>query len=182
MRRMLECGINVGIGTDGASSSDNLNMYEAMRIASLASKVRGPDWERGSRPRRCSEAATAGSAARSASTSSAAWLRLQGGHRVPRLGNVNWIPLNDAVNALVHTEDGSAVHSVMVRRRMVLENRRLVNLDLGGSHATRRARASAWSGSNRDNKPLRKARADRRQLLPALAKQPLPINRYAAWR
>lgn len=39
MRRMLERGVNVAIGTDGAGSSDNLNVFEAMRLASYLSRV-----------------------------------------------------------------------------------------------------------------------------------------------
>jgi guanine deaminase len=124
MRRMLECGINVGIGTDGASSSDNLNMYEAMRIASLASKVRGPDWQQWITTKEVLEAGTVGSA-RALGFEKLG--RLAPGYKADivflDLGNVNWIPLNDAVNALVHTEDGSAVHSVMVGGRIMLENR-----------------------------------------------------------
>ena len=45
-RAMLDRHVNLGIGTDGASCSDNQNMYEAMRLASFVSKVQGPDWER----------------------------------------------------------------------------------------------------------------------------------------
>ena len=87
MRGMLDAKVNVGIGTDGASCSDNQNMYENMRLASMVSKVQGPDTgSAGSRPRRCCEAATAGSAR-------ALGLRrqdrpdregLQGRHRLPR--------------------------------------------------------------------------------------------------
>ena len=43
VRGMLNRKVNVGVGTDGASCSDNQNMYEAMRLASFASKVQGPD-------------------------------------------------------------------------------------------------------------------------------------------
>src|SRR5258708_8946461 len=46
MRGMLKAKVNVGIGTDGAGCSDNQNMYEAMRLASMVSKVQGPDWQR----------------------------------------------------------------------------------------------------------------------------------------
>lgn len=46
VRRMVEQGLTVGIGTDSRSCSDNLNMFEAMRLASYTSRVRGPDYER----------------------------------------------------------------------------------------------------------------------------------------
>ena len=45
-RRMLESGVNLAIGTDSANCGDNLNMYEAMRYASMVSNVRGPDYKR----------------------------------------------------------------------------------------------------------------------------------------
>ena len=46
------------------------------------------------------------------------------------LHHINWIPTNDPVNALVHTEDGTAVHSVMIGGRMVVEDRKLLTVDL----------------------------------------------------
>ncbi len=48
-RRMKERGVVLGIGTDGASCSDNQNMFEAMRLASFASRIVGTDhrsWHR----------------------------------------------------------------------------------------------------------------------------------------
>ena len=44
-RRMLELGVNLALGTDGAMCADNQNMYEAMRYASMVSNVRTPDYE-----------------------------------------------------------------------------------------------------------------------------------------
>jgi cytosine/adenosine deaminase-related metal-dependent hydrolase len=35
-------GLTVGLGTDGAMSSDNLNLFEAMRFAALVGKIRFP--------------------------------------------------------------------------------------------------------------------------------------------
>ena len=185
MRSMLDCGINVGIGTDGASSSDNLNMYEAMRFASLASKVRGPDWQRWITTKEVLEAATAGSAKALGFGDKLG--RLAPGYKADivflDLGNVNWIPLNDAVNALVHTEDGSAVHSVMVAGRMVLENRKLANVDLAKLAREAESARERLERLNRDNKALyERLEPIVGSFCPALAKQPLPINRYAAWR
>jgi 5-methylthioadenosine/S-adenosylhomocysteine deaminase len=36
--RMIELGVNVGIGTDGAASNNDLDMFEEMRLAALAAK------------------------------------------------------------------------------------------------------------------------------------------------
>jgi guanine deaminase len=87
------------------------------------------------------------------------------------------------VNALVHTEDGSAVHSVMVGGRMVVENRRLVNVDLAKLAREAENARERLERLNRDNKALyEKLEPIVGSFCPALARQPLPINRYAAWR
>ena len=184
MRRMLECGINVGIGTDGANCSDNLNMYEAMRIASLASKVRGPDWQRWISTREVLEAATAGSAR-----------ALGFGERIGRLApgykadlvlldlaNVNWMPLNNPVNQLVHTEDGSAVHSVMIGGRLVVENRKLLHVDLAKLARDAESARERLERLNRDNRQLyERLEPIVGTFCPALAQAPYHINRFAAW-
>jgi len=183
MRRMLERGVNVGIGTDGANCADNLNMYEAMRLASFVSKVQGPDWQQWITTREVLEAATAGSAR-----------ALGFGDRIGRLApgckadmvfldlqHINWIPLNDPTNALVHVEDGSAVHSVMVGGAMVLENRRLVNLDLAKLARDAENARERLERLNRDNKALyEKLEPLVGTFCPGLAKAPLHIQRYGA--
>jgi 5-methylthioadenosine/S-adenosylhomocysteine deaminase len=39
VKEMLEAGVNVGIGTDGAASNNDLDMFEELRLASLLAKV-----------------------------------------------------------------------------------------------------------------------------------------------
>ena len=132
MRAMLERRVNVAIGTDGANCSDNLNMYESMRLASLVSKGRGPDVARWVRTDEVALAATEGSAR-------ALGLEGQIGRLAPGykadvvfldLAHPNWIPLNDGTNQLVHTEDGSAVTHVMIGGRLVVEHRRVTTVDV----------------------------------------------------
>jgi hypothetical protein len=52
------------------------------------------------------------------------------------LDHPNWLPFNDPVNQLVHTEDGTAVASVMIGGRLVIDNRRVVTVDLGRPRAS----------------------------------------------
>src|ERR1700720_3763857 len=131
-RAMLDARVNLGIGTDGANCSDNQNMYEAMRLASFVSKVQGPEWRRWLTTREAALAATEGSAR-------ALGLGGKIGRIAPGwkadlvlldLDHPNWMPLNDPVNQLVHCEDGTAVDSVMIGGRMVVQNRRPVGVDL----------------------------------------------------
>lgn len=42
VRELLDHGVNVAIGTDGAISSDNQNMFEAMRLAGMIGNIRFP--------------------------------------------------------------------------------------------------------------------------------------------
>ncbi len=62
LRRALDLGVTVGIGTDGANCSDNQNMFEAMRYASMASKVQSPRIEEWAGVEEVYRAATHGSA------------------------------------------------------------------------------------------------------------------------
>ena len=95
MRAMLERRVNVGIGTDGANCSDNLNMYEAMRLASFASKAQRPDVERWVTTDEVALAATEGSARALGFEGKLG--RLAPGYKADivflDLGHVNWIPL-----------------------------------------------------------------------------------------
>jgi 5-methylthioadenosine/S-adenosylhomocysteine deaminase len=132
IRGMLDAGINVGIGTDGPSSSDNLNMYEAMRFASFSSKSRGPDTSAWLTTEEVFEAATLGSAKALGLQGKIG--RIAAGHKADivfiDLDHPNWMPFNDPTNQLVHVEDGTAVHSVMVAGEMRVEDHRPVGVDL----------------------------------------------------
>ena len=181
-RRMLELGVNLGIGTDGANCCDHQNMYESMRVASYVSHVRGPDWQRWLKPEEIVTAATEGSA------------RALGFDKIGRIAPgykadivfldltaINWIPVNDPVNQLVHTEDGSSVHSVMIGGRMVVENRRIAGIDLTKIAADAERAHERLAAINAPNKTL----YDRLESIvgsfcPGLAKQPYHLHRYGA--
>ncbi len=181
MRGMLDAKVNVGIGTDGASCSDNQNMYENMRLASMVSKVQGPDNRKWIRTEEVLHAATAGSA-RALGLGDRIG-KIEKGYKADivflDLGHVNWIPFNDPVNQIVHTEDGSAVHSVMIGGRMVVQERKLLTVDLA------KIAAQAEKARERLDKGRKPAKAlyDRLEKVvntfcPGLAKQPLHIDRF----
>ncbi|HSI02696.1 MAG TPA: amidohydrolase [Reyranella sp.] len=183
MRAMLSRKVNVGIGTDGASCSDNQNVYEAMRLASFASKVQGPDHDTWITTEEALRAATEGGAR-------ALGLHKQIGRIAPGykadivfldLHHVNWIPINDPVNQIVHAEDGSGVHSVMIGGRMVVEDHQLLTVDLP------KLAARAAASQARRAKPMSQAKKlyDRLEKVvgafcPGLAKVPLHIHRFGA--
>jgi guanine deaminase len=155
VRRMLDRGVNVGVGTDGVTCSDNQNMFEAMRLASLLSRIQGPDWSRWLATDEALTLATEGSAR--ALGFGGRLGRVAPGYRADLVlldaGHVNYVPLNDPVNQVVNVEDGTAVHSVMVGGRLIVDAGRLTTVDAGGLAA--RAEA-AVSRLREVNEPVRR--------------------------
>jgi guanine deaminase len=151
VRKAIRAGVAVGIGTDGSSSSDNQNMFEAMRLAAFASRLwdgaAEEDW---------------------LGTAETVVLATQGSARVLGLGDgagriapgapadlvfldllhVNWAPLNDAANQMVWTEDGSAVVDVMVGGDWKLRDRRVLGIDEAKLARDANAAAERLRGAN----------------------------------
>jgi 5-methylthioadenosine/S-adenosylhomocysteine deaminase len=182
-RAMLERSVNLGIGTDGSSCSDNQNMYEALRLASLVSKVQGPDIGRWLTTREAALAATEGSA-RSLGFGGLIG-RIAPGYKADLvlldLDHPNWMPLNDPVNQLVHCEDGTAVASVMIGGRMVVEDRRVLTVDLARLRERASAARDRLAAANADNRRLYEALAPVvGSHCPGLARMPYHVHRYGA--
>ena len=130
MRAMLQRGLNVAIGTDGAASSDNLNAFEAMRLACYVSRVKGNPPELWVNAREALRAATEGGA------------KALGFERLGRIEKgwkadlvlldltaLHYIPLNDLASQIVFCEDGTGVESVMIAGRWVVRDRKLATVD-----------------------------------------------------
>jgi guanine deaminase len=181
MRAMLERRVNVGLGTDGANCSDNLNMYEAMRLASFVSKAQRPDLERWVTTEEVASAATEGSA--QALGFEGRLGRLASGYKADivflDLGHVNWIPFNDPTNQLVHTEDGSAVSHVMIGGRMIVQDRRLTTVDVAALAREAEAARERLARVNAPGKELYERLATVvGRFCPGLAHVPYHITRY----
>ena len=131
LRRALDLGVNVGLGTDGANCSDNQNMYEAMRYASMVSKVQTPDPRAWAGVEEVYRAATEGSArALGFRDLGAIAPGMKADIVFLDLSAITWIPHNWSVNQLVHAEDGTSVRHVMIGGRFVVRDGRLLTLDL----------------------------------------------------
>jgi 5-methylthioadenosine/S-adenosylhomocysteine deaminase len=182
-RAMLERRVNLGVGTDGASCSDNQNMYEALRLASFVSKVQGPEWQRWLTTREAALASTEGSARILGFEGQLG--RIAPGYKADLvmldLDHPNWLPINDPVNQLVHCEDGNAVHSVMIGGRMVVENRRVLTVDLEKLRDRAVAAHDRLAAANADNKRLYEALEPVvGSHCPGLARMPYHVHRYGA--
>lgn len=131
MRAMLDRGLNVAIGTDGSASSDNLNAFEAMRLASYVSRVRGNPPEQWVSAREALRAATEGGA-RALGFDKLG--RIEKGWKADLvlldLSALHYIPLNDLASQIVFAEDGTGVESVMAAGRWVVRERKLLTVDV----------------------------------------------------
>ena len=131
-RRMRDRGITLGIGTDGCLSSDNQNVFEAMRIAALISRVQGPDPRQWLSASEAFEAATKGGARALGMGTSIGQLAL--GFKADvvflDLTSINYVPLNEPLLHVVFVEDGTGVDRVMVGGRMLVEGGRVLGVDM----------------------------------------------------
>ena len=149
-RQMRDAGVTVGIGTDGGQCSDNQNMFEVMRFTSFVSRVRDHDPQAWLATHDVFDMATRGGAATLGFGDDLG--RLEAGALADivflDLEHLNYWPLNDPTNQLVHTEDGSAVHSVMTGGEMVLEAGRFVREDMQALKAQVDAAAQFLANAN----------------------------------
>ena len=105
-------------------------MFAAMRFASFVPRVMTPDYRRWLETDEVIDLATEGGA-RALGFDRIG--RLAPGHKADivflDLANLNFVPLNDPVNQIVNCEDGSAVDSVMVGGRLLLDHGRFTTID-----------------------------------------------------
>lgn len=141
---MRKAGVNVGLGTDGCASSNNLDMVEVMRLASLLGKA----W------RRDPLAVSAQHTFEAATYSGAKMLRLNAGRMekgyLADLCLVNLLtpaftPNFNFVSNLVYSADGSCIDTVICDGKVLMENRRVE----GEEEILRQAAQSAYNLINR---------------------------------
>lgn len=180
LRRALDLGVNVGIGTDGANCSDNQNMYEAMRYASMVSKVQTPDPRHWASVEEVYRAATEGSArALGFRDTGAIAPGMKADIVFLDLESVNWIPHNWTVNQMVHAEDGTSVRHVMIGGGFVVRDRRLLTLDLGKLAREAEAARERLEALNAGTRELfAKLEPVVASFCPALAAQPYHVRQY----
>lgn len=118
---MKQRGIRVGLGTDGCSSSNNLDMYTAMRLASLLGKV----W------RYDSTAVSAPDILDSATRIGADILGVDAGRIAEgaladlcliNLSRPEMVPLHDLKSNLVYSASGSFVDTTIVDGRILMRH------------------------------------------------------------
>jgi 5-methylthioadenosine/S-adenosylhomocysteine deaminase len=181
VRRMRDFGLNVGLGTDSRTCSDNLNMFEALRLASYTSRVQTPDYKRW---------LSTDEVMRMGTIDGAKLMGFEGKLGELKAGfkadivfldryNLNYLPLNNAVNQVVNAEDGTGVESVMIGGRMVYENRRFPGIDFRTLSDRADAAMERLTSVNGDAQRLALALEDVvGSICVGLASSPYHVHRY----
>jgi guanine deaminase len=180
MRRMLDGKVNVAIGTDGVCSSDNLNVFEAMRLASYLSRAQDHPVERWVTSREALYAATEGGAKALGFDRIG---RIEQGYKADLvlldLGALHYVPLNDVVNQIVFAEDGTGVDGVMIGGRLVLDRGRLLTVDPARLRAQAEEAVARLAAANAEQKALSEKLAPYvGQYCSGLAARPYPVHRF----
>ncbi len=127
--RLLKEGINVALGTDGASSNNNLDMLEEVRLAAMLHKVNELD----------PLAVPAKEALKLGTENGAKALQLgKVGKLAPGykadivLYNMNrpeWCPRHDLVSLLVYSASSSSADTVLCNGKVIMEKGEVLTLD-----------------------------------------------------
>ena len=131
IRRLLNAGVAMGLGTDGLSSNDTARIFDVMRVAGLIHSVSGPDYSQWISAREILRAATIGGAR------SALLDQVTGSLEVGKAADLlmldldadPFVPLNDVDKHLVFSENGSSIDLVMVAGEVVMRDGTLTGID-----------------------------------------------------
>jgi 5-methylthioadenosine/S-adenosylhomocysteine deaminase len=130
VRKMLDHGLKVGVGTDACTCSDQLNMFEAMRHASLSSRLVSDDPQNWLGARDVFKMATTNGAEIMDNQKIG---KIKIGHDADLvfldLDHVNYVPLNDALTQIVYNENGQSVQHVMIAGEFAYFDQKFVKFD-----------------------------------------------------
>lgn len=150
IRRLLEAGVHIGLGTDGLSSNDTARIFDVMRVAALVQSATGPEFGDWLNAGEVLTMATFGGARTalldgvtgSLETGKAADLLMLD------LNSIGFAPLNDIGKHLVYSENGRSIELVMVDGQIVVENDRMTTIDEAEILAEIRERMPAFQATH----------------------------------
>ena len=127
---MLAAGVSVGLGTDGAASNNDLDLWEEIRMAALLHKMESGDPT--ALPARDALAMATRVGARAARLGDQVG-QLKPGMRADliqvELNKTQQLPLYDVISHLVYVVDSNDVVSTVVDGRVLMEERKVLTID-----------------------------------------------------
>jgi 5-methylthioadenosine/S-adenosylhomocysteine deaminase len=133
VEKWLKQGALAGLGTDGAASSNDLDMFEAMRLTALLHKVATGD-PRALPATEVLEMATRGGAAALGLGDRIGSLEpgKQADLITVSMDGARQTPMYDPVSHLVYVSHGDDVRTTIVAGRVLMRNRQVLAIDAGG--------------------------------------------------
>ena len=151
LERMLQAQIPLALGTDNTSCNDSQNIFEVMKFAALLPKVAHADFPRWPEAGKILQMATAGGAAAAGlagkvgTLAPGSWADLA----ILDMQSPSFLPVGQIERNLVFSENGRAVETVMVNGEILLENRKIKNVDEAALYAEIRETAERLKKEHR---------------------------------
>ncbi len=144
---LIDAGVVVGLGTDGAASNNDLDMFEAMRMASFLQKVHKSD-PAVAGARTVLEMATLGGARSLGMEGRIGSIepRKRADLLIVRMDQPRQSPLYDPISQIVYTTRGDDVQTTVVNGRVLMRDRKVLTVD----EAAVLKEASTWAGRIRE--------------------------------
>ena len=122
IRKLIDAGVNVALGTDGISTSDTPRMFDAMRAAGHLHNITTADYDAWLSAHEVLHAATLGGAYSALLEDDIGSIEVgkKADLVIMDLRNANFVPLNDARKHLVYSENGRSVETVIVDGEIVV--------------------------------------------------------------
>ncbi len=158
-QRLLRAGVNVGLGTDGVSTSDTTRMFAVMHAAGLIHNVQTPDPDLWLSAEQVIRAATLGGA-RSAclgDRTGSIEVGKAADMLVIDLATVAFTPRNDIANHLVYCETGSSVTHAIVGGEVMAEGGRCLRVNEAALLAELREEMPAFLAAHAQTEAMNRA-------------------------
>lgn len=126
---MLESGIKVGLGTDGAASNNNLNLYQEMRLATFLAKGTSGDAAVLPADAMIRMATYDAQQGLGFTKSGCIAVGFEADLQIIDCDQPAMWPLGEPSAALVYSADGNFVESLMVAGRWLMRKRELLTID-----------------------------------------------------
>ena len=128
IRCVLDCGVNVGLGTDDSNVNDHVNMFSEMRTAALLTKIARRD-ATAIAPHELLFMATLGGAMALGLQDRVGSIAVGKRADLMLLRRRGLMPLTNLASALVYQASGEEVDTVVVNGRVVMRQRVVLTVD-----------------------------------------------------